>query len=164
MAQESAQHAGLVLGLRDVAEAAGFAVTALDQAGWRWPPLLRGYQPDLTARHLAVRNWLIGEAKLGPDLRDQRTLEQFWAFSHVLVAASRPVYARFILAVPAGWTGAAWRALAESGARLGNTAVIGEATGQWSITWHPRPAAGSWPGSAPETPPQSLPCGGHYSP
>jgi hypothetical protein len=151
MAQESAQHAGLVLGLRDLVEAAGFAVTALDQAGWRQPPSLRGHRPDLIARHLGVRNWIIGEAKLGPDLFVQRSLEQFWAFSHVLVAATPPTYARFILTVPALWTSAAWRALGKASARLGNTAVIGEATGQWSITWHPPPAAESWPGFDPGT-------------
>jgi hypothetical protein len=151
MAQESAQHAGLVMGLRDVVEAAGFVVTALDQAGWRQPPSLRGYRPDLIARHLGVRNWIIGEAKIGPDLYEQRSLEQLWAFSHVLVATSQPVYARFVLAVPGPWIGRAWRALAQANARFGNTAVIGDAIGRWSITWHPPPAAESWPGFDPGT-------------
>jgi hypothetical protein len=59
-----------------------------------------GHRPDLITRHLGVRNWIIGEVKLGPDLYEQRSLEQFWAFSHVLVAATPPTYERFILTVP----------------------------------------------------------------
>jgi len=109
-----------------------------------------------------MRAPLIGEVKIGPDLRAARTLSQFRAFSRVLVPTSPITFAGLIVAVPGPWVSDAWRALAEAGARLTKALVVGKWGSEWVITFPPRAGVASWRAFGPSIPVRSWPFGVHY--
>lgn len=162
MPDGAAEHGALVQGLSELLAAAGFDVAELDRAGFRMPRSFGGRRPDAVGRRRFGRSWAIGEAKAGPDLYSRRSLEQFYVFSRVLAPGSPPRYACFCLAVSEPLVGEAWRALRASGARLGNTVVVGQSGDRWLITSPPLRAAESWPGSGPEIRARNLPCGARF--
>jgi len=159
MAGEGRVHARLLADLADLLQSAGFGITRLDCRGSAQPPTYEGHRPDLLAERLMMRAALIGEVKVGPDLRAARTFSQFRAFSRVLVPTSPITFAGLVVAVPGPWVGDAWLALAEAGARLTKTLVVGQWDTEWAITFPPKAGAASWRAYGPSIRVPSWPSG-----
>jgi hypothetical protein len=157
-------HARLVVDLADLLEAAGFGITKMDGLGYRLPPTYQGHRPDLVAEQLGIRAPIIGEAKLGPDLRSARSLNQLRAFSRVLVPTSPVTYAGLVVVVPGPWVAEAWLALRTANAQLAKTLVVGKWISEWEITFPARAGAVSWQASGPTIRVRSWPSGGAFSP
>lgn len=96
------------------------------------PRRIGRHEPDVLARGAVVGTLVIGEAKLGEDLFEERALEQFVDFSTYVDGEMGP--AALIIAVPKGWRGEAERAVQEAGGLLERTSVI-------EVSW-PREADG----------------------
>jgi len=157
-------HASLVLDLADLLEAAGFGITRMDALGYPPPKTYQGHRPDLLGEQLVIRAPIIGEAKIGPDLRSAHTLMQLHAFSRVLVPTSPVTYAGLIVAVPGPWAAEAWFALREANANVAKTLVAGKWNSGWEITFPPKAGAALWRAFGRETRARSWPSGAASSP
>jgi hypothetical protein len=164
LAGDGPLHVRLVVDLAELLEAAGFGITKMDGLGYPLPPTYQGHRPDLVAEQLGIRAPIIGEAKLGPDLRSARSLKQFWAFSRVLVPTSPVTYAGLVVAVPGPWVAEAWLALEQANAQRAKTLIVGKWDSGWAITFPPKAGAASWRAYGPEIRVPNWPSGEAFSP
>jgi hypothetical protein len=86
------------------------------------PPRIGDHEPDVLARGAITNTLVIGEAKRGEDLFEERALQQFLDFSTYVDEPTGP--AALIIAVPKGWRDQAERAVQESGGSLERTSVL----------------------------------------
>lgn len=84
------------------------------------PPTIGRHEPDVLAVGLSDTP-IIGEAKTGPDLFEERSLEQFQDFTHHEVDGET---AALVVIVPKGFEEDAWKALKQAGAATERASVI----------------------------------------
>jgi hypothetical protein len=112
---ESLLHRDLVASLLSAVASKVAAIThAAGRNEYPDPPKVGRHEPDL---YLLTEDGLLvlGEAKTGPDLDDERTQEQIQDFCAAI--GPNGERATFWLCVPEGWTDAAWEAINKHGDR-----------------------------------------------
>jgi hypothetical protein len=112
---ETELHGDLVASLLSAIASGIAAVThAAGRSEYPDPPKIGRHEPDL---HLLTDDGLLvlGEAKTGPDLGDERTREQIEDFCAAVGPNGEK--ATFWLCVPGGWTDAAWETIDGFGER-----------------------------------------------
>jgi hypothetical protein len=84
------------------------------------PPAVGRHEPDVIAKGFGGTQ-ILGEAKTGPDLFDERALEQFHDFTH---HENEGDTAALVVIVPKGFREDALRALEQAGAATERASVI----------------------------------------
>lgn len=117
---ESDLHRGLVLSLFSViANGHGEVTHAVSTGTLDDPPKIGRHEPDVLATGFGGTP-VIGEAKVGADLFEEHSLEQFDDFTHHEAEGEA---AALVLMVPKGFAADAWSALEQAGADIERASV-----------------------------------------
>lgn len=145
MGGESLAHRRLVADLGDLFADAGFVLGGMELPGSPRPRTLAGRRPDVAAVSRPPVRWVIGEAKLGPELGERRTREQLAAFTAARSPFRRLPAAHLVLAVPAAYLDEAWRISRLTGAAARSMTIVGWLPDAWLLTWLPSPRRATFP-------------------